>query len=57
MEGSGMTSDREQQRRREGVIFLILFALTIPAANWLIGHVGTDVHRATAPASCRSRPA
>ena len=36
-----MTSDREQQRRREGVIFLILFALTIPAANWLIGHVGT----------------
>jgi uncharacterized PurR-regulated membrane protein YhhQ (DUF165 family) len=41
MEGCGMTSDREQQRRREGVIFLILFALTIPAANWLIGHVGT----------------
>jgi uncharacterized PurR-regulated membrane protein YhhQ (DUF165 family) len=41
VEGSGMTSDREQQRRREGAIFLILFALTIPAANWLIGHVGT----------------
>jgi queuosine precursor transporter len=41
VEGSGMTSDREQQRRREGVIFLILFALTIPVANWLIGHVGT----------------
>jgi uncharacterized PurR-regulated membrane protein YhhQ (DUF165 family) len=41
VEGSGMTSDREQQRRREGVIFLILFALTIPAANWLIGYVGT----------------
>jgi uncharacterized PurR-regulated membrane protein YhhQ (DUF165 family) len=41
MEGGGMTSDREQQRRREGVIFLVLFALTIPAANWLIGHVGT----------------
>jgi queuosine precursor transporter len=41
VEGSGMTSDREQQRRREGVIFLVLFALTIPAANWLIGHVGT----------------
>lgn len=37
VEGSGMTSDREQQRRREGVIFLILFALTIPAANWFIG--------------------
>ena len=31
----------EQQRRREGAIFLCLFALTIPAANWLIGHVGT----------------
>lgn len=31
----------ERQRRREGVIFLVLFALTIPAANWLIGHVGT----------------
>jgi uncharacterized PurR-regulated membrane protein YhhQ (DUF165 family) len=41
VEGSGMISEREQQRRREGVIFLILFALTIPAANWLIGHVGT----------------
>jgi uncharacterized PurR-regulated membrane protein YhhQ (DUF165 family) len=41
VEGSDMTPDREQQRRREGVIFLILFALTIPAANWLIGHVGT----------------
>jgi uncharacterized PurR-regulated membrane protein YhhQ (DUF165 family) len=31
----------ERQRRREGLIFLALFALTIPAANWLIGHVGT----------------
>ena len=26
---------------REGAIFLVLFALTIPAAKWLIGHVGT----------------
>jgi len=41
VEGRGMTSDRERQRRREGVIFLVLFALTIPAANWLIGHIGT----------------
>jgi queuosine precursor transporter len=41
MEGSGVISDRERQRRREGVVFLVLFALTIPAANWLIGHVGT----------------
>ncbi|MES2712463.1 MAG: VUT family protein [Pseudomonadota bacterium] len=28
-------------RTREGLIFLIAFALCIPAANWLIGHVGT----------------
>jgi queuosine precursor transporter len=31
----------ERQRVREGVVFLALFALTIPAANWLIGHAGT----------------
>ena len=31
----------EKQRRREGAVFLLLFALTIPAANWLIGHAGT----------------
>ena len=31
----------ERQRTREGVLFLVFFALTIPAANWLIGHVGT----------------
>jgi queuosine precursor transporter len=41
VEGRIMNSAREQQRMREGVIFLALFALTIPAANWLIGHVGT----------------
>ena len=29
------------RRLSEGVAFLALFALTIPAANWLIGHVGT----------------
>jgi uncharacterized PurR-regulated membrane protein YhhQ (DUF165 family) len=34
-----MTDDT--QRRREGLVFLILFGLTIPAANWLIVHVGT----------------
>jgi len=39
MEGSIMKPER--QRTREGVLFLVLFALTIPAANWLIGHVGT----------------
>jgi queuosine precursor transporter len=31
----------QRQRAREGILFLALFALTIPAANWLIGHVGT----------------
>ncbi len=31
----------EQRREREGLVFLALFSLTIPAANWLIGHVGT----------------
>jgi uncharacterized PurR-regulated membrane protein YhhQ (DUF165 family) len=39
MEGSIMNPER--QRAREGVLFLVLFALTIPAANWLIGHAGT----------------
>lgn len=41
MEGRLMATGREHQRTREGLIFLILFAFTIPAANWLIGHVGT----------------
>ena len=30
----------DQRRRVEGLVFLVLFALTIPAANWLIGNVG-----------------
>jgi uncharacterized PurR-regulated membrane protein YhhQ (DUF165 family) len=41
VESSVMNSDQQLQRRREGLIFLVLFALTIPAANWLIGHAGT----------------
>lgn len=28
-------------RRTEGLLFLAAFALTIPAANWLIGNAGT----------------
>lgn len=32
---------RLSRRRAEGLVFLSLFALTIPAANWLIGNVGT----------------
>jgi uncharacterized PurR-regulated membrane protein YhhQ (DUF165 family) len=31
----------EARRRTEGIVFLFLFGMTIPAANWLIGHVGT----------------
>ncbi len=41
MEDQLMNSASDHQRRREGTIFLVPFALTIPAANWLIGHVGT----------------
>lgn len=29
------------RRLGEGLVFLVLFALTIPAANWLIGNIGT----------------
>jgi hypothetical protein len=31
----------DTRRKREGILFLILFVLTIPAANWLIGNAGT----------------
>ena len=34
-------TDIEKRKNIEGVIFLILFCLTIPAANWMIGHIGT----------------
>jgi queuosine precursor transporter len=37
-------SDRAELGRRrlaEGASFLALYTLTIPAANWMIGHVGT----------------
>ena len=32
---------RDRQRLTEGVIALVLFGLTIPAANWVIGNAGT----------------
>jgi queuosine precursor transporter len=35
------TDNLETRRKWEGTLFLILFALTIPAANWLIGNAGT----------------
>jgi uncharacterized PurR-regulated membrane protein YhhQ (DUF165 family) len=40
MDWYAMTKE-QARRRREGIIYLVLFGLTIPAANWLIGHVGT----------------
>jgi hypothetical protein len=33
--------DNGKRKHTEGAIFLTLFCLTIPAANWMIGHVGT----------------
>jgi hypothetical protein len=35
-----MNNDR--RRWIEGIVFLVAFGLTIPAANWLIGNVGTS---------------
>ena len=34
-----MTTD--QRLRLEGYLYLVAFGLCIPAANWMIGHVGT----------------
>ncbi|ALK09213.1 VUT family protein [Blastochloris viridis] len=31
----------DTRRRIEGAAFLVLFALTIPVANWMVGNVGT----------------
>lgn len=36
-----MDEDTHRGRRVEGAIFLLGFALCIPAANWLIGNAGT----------------
>ena len=32
----------DRRRNIEGIVFLVLFCLTIPAANWMIGHIGTQ---------------
>jgi hypothetical protein len=34
-------NDNDRRQRTEGYTFLVLFCLTIPAANWLIGHART----------------
>ncbi|HMJ40732.1 MAG TPA: VUT family protein [Pseudolabrys sp.] len=36
-----ISRNMEKRKNIEGALFLILFCLTIPAANWMIGHVGT----------------
>lgn len=45
MEGRAMrqANDQSNDKRRlaEGLVCLVLFGLTIPAANWLIGNAGT----------------
>ncbi|HZL40509.1 MAG TPA: VUT family protein [Pseudolabrys sp.] len=33
-------SDTDKQKKIEGWIFLVLFCLTIPMANWMVGHLG-----------------
>jgi hypothetical protein len=35
-----MSQRHDTQRRIEGFALLAAFALTIPFANWMIGHVG-----------------
>jgi queuosine precursor transporter len=54
MEGGMRSLDR--QRKREGLIFLVLFALTIPAANWLIGNAGTACVAPHGPCVVRVAP-
>lgn len=34
-------ADLRRRRLAEGLLWLFAFALTIPAANWMIGHAGT----------------
>jgi uncharacterized PurR-regulated membrane protein YhhQ (DUF165 family) len=34
-------TDAEKQKNIEGSIFLVMFCLTIPMANWIVGHLGT----------------
>src|ERR1051325_7009612 len=36
------TPELQKRKNIEGTIFLLLFCLTIPAANWMIGNVGTE---------------
>ena len=33
--------NNETRKNVEGAIFLVLFCLTVPVANWMLGHFGT----------------
>jgi queuosine precursor transporter len=35
------TVTNDTRKNIEGAIFLVLFCLTFPAANWMLGHIGT----------------
>ena len=37
-----MNKDKDKRRTLEGAVFLVLFCLTIPVANWMIGNIGTS---------------
>lgn len=39
--GTDKKMESDQRRIVEGSIFLLLFCLTVPIANWMIGNVGT----------------
>lgn len=38
---AAMNTDFSDKLRTDGVLYLVAFALCIPAANWMIGNVGT----------------
>ncbi|MFZ0847219.1 MAG: VUT family protein [Pseudolabrys sp.] len=37
-------SENEKRKNIEGAVFLVLYCLTVPIANWMLGHVGTVCH-------------
>ncbi len=41
MEGRSDLISVDVRRRREGLAFLLLFCLTVPMANWMVGNVGS----------------
>ena len=49
-------NEMDGRQNIEGYVFLVLFCLTIPAANWLIGHVGTVMRSQLVRVWCRVAP-